>query len=310
MLSRVADAIFWIARYVERTKVESTFLHTNYVAIQDNAIHNNWLLVMEKYGNQSHISKMNKNQYQSPETLLHLITDKNNPASIVNNIMYARENARSVQDHITKEMWQMLNNFHHLIRNEKNEVSILNEDPIEVMDMVQQQCYLFAGTLDYTMDRGSGYYFLNIGKRMERVFQSIYILKIKLKEIDFNITDDANILSFRYVLYALSGNELFGKTYSGDMTIKNMLQFVLFNPVYTNSILYSLGRIRSNFVPLKEESTYATYSQIEYEIGRQISSFQYSKPDMENGRIFYQFLDEFENEMMMLSKRFSELYFG
>lgn len=132
-----------MARYMERTKIEATFLHTNYVAIQDNAISNNWKLVLQKYGDKEFMLKHGDRDYQSSETLLHLITDKENPSSIVNNVMYARENARSVQDHITKEMWQSLNNFYHTIRNEKNELAILNEDPIEVMDMLQQQCYLF-----------------------------------------------------------------------------------------------------------------------------------------------------------------------
>lgn len=50
MLSRVADAIFWMSRYMERTKMETTLLLTNYVAIQDNAIDNNWKLILDQYG--------------------------------------------------------------------------------------------------------------------------------------------------------------------------------------------------------------------------------------------------------------------
>ncbi len=310
MLSRVADAIFWMARYMERTKIEATFLHTNYVAIQDNAISNNWKLVLQKYGDKEFMLKHGDRDYQSSETLLHLITDKENPSSIVNNVTYARENARSVQDHITKEMWQSLNNFYHTIRNERNELAILNEDPIEVMDMLQQQCYLFSGTMDYTMDRGSGYYFQNIGKRLERIFQAIHILTIKLKEIGNQVNEDANVLSFRYVLYALSGNELFGKTYRGDLNIRNIINFVLFDPVFTNSIHYSLGRLKTSIVPIRQDSTLIAYEHIEYEIGKLISNFTYSKPDIQDGEKLLQYLHDLEKEMTKWSAHFSTLYFG
>jgi uncharacterized alpha-E superfamily protein len=310
MLSRVADAIFWLSRYMERTKIEVTFLHTNYVAIQDNAIDNNWKLIIEKYGDKRFLEKNSKDHYKASETLLHLLTDKNNPASILNNVMYARENARSVQDNITKELWQMLNNFHHTIRNEKNDSILRNEDPVEVLDMIQQQCYLYSGTLDYTMDRGPGYFFLNVGKRIERTLQSIQILKIKLKEIHFNLDDDSKTLSFRYVLYALSGNELYGKTYRGALTIRNIVNFVLFSPVFTNSVQYSLGRIRSSLNPLKEESKPDAFSQVDFEIGRIISSFTYSKPDLQDGKQLAEYLDQLEKEILMFSARFSKLYFG
>ena len=55
MLSRVADSIFWMSRYMERTKAETTLLSSNFVAIQDNAITSNWHLILEEYGNKKFI---------------------------------------------------------------------------------------------------------------------------------------------------------------------------------------------------------------------------------------------------------------
>ena len=103
MLSRVADTIFWMSRYMERSKMETTLLYSNYVAIQDNAIDDNWRFILDHYGNKTFL-KPNKNHiYHTSESLIHLISDRNNQSSIVNNITLARENARSIQDHITKK---------------------------------------------------------------------------------------------------------------------------------------------------------------------------------------------------------------
>ena len=60
MLSRVADTIFWMSRYMERSKMETTLLYSNYVAIQDNAIDDNWRFILDHYGNKTFL-KPNKN---------------------------------------------------------------------------------------------------------------------------------------------------------------------------------------------------------------------------------------------------------
>ncbi len=310
MLSRVADAIFWMSRYMERTKMETTLLYSNYVAIQDNAIDDNWRFILEYYGDKAHIDAKKQPVWLTSESLIHMISDKNNPSSIINNIMYARENARSVQDHITKELWQTLNNYYHIVRDDKTMHQLQSGDPVEVMDTIHAQCYLFYGTLDNTMDRGPGYFFMNVGKHLERSLQSIQVLMIKIKEVKYNLSDEGDLTSFRYVLYALSGYELYGKTYRGEISSVNIVNYVLYNPVFTHSVFYSLDRVKSNFASLKEESTSMAYAQIEFEIGRLMSNFTYNKPDLNDGKKLYAHLEELNQNINNLSMLFSKLYFG
>lgn len=306
MLSRVADSIFWMSRYMERTKAETTLLSSNFVAIQDNAIIGNWHLILEEYGIKKFIET---NQINSKNSLIHLILDKNNPSSLSNNVMYGRENARSIQDHITKELWQSLNSFYHFIKSDKNEYLIKYEDPLELMDSINNYCYNFYGVLDNTMDRGAGYYFMNVGKHLERAIQSLIILSIKLKEIDYKFSDNGGI-SFRYVLQALSGMEFFGKTYRGEVSSQNIIHFVLFNPLFSHSVMYSLDRVHNNFKNLKEYSTYETFSIIDYEIGKLISNFTYSNPDLNDAKNLYIYIENLKSQINNLSSLFSKLYFG
>lgn len=310
MLSRVADAIFWMSRYMERTKMETTLLYSNYVAIQDNAIDENWRFILEYYGDKELVSNQKNQVWLTADSLSHLISDKNNPLSIVNNIMYARENARSIQDHITKELWQTLNNYYHMVRDEKMKDQIFKGDPVEVMDVIHAQCYLFYGTLDSTMDRGPGYYFMNVGKHLERALQTIQVLLIKIKEGNYNLVDETELVSFRYLLYALSGYELYGKTYRGAISATNIIDYTLFNPIFTHSVFYSLDRIKHNFKLLKQESTPAAFSQMEFEIGKLISNFTYNKPDIKDGKKLYLYLEELHQNIVNISNLFSKNYFG
>ena len=88
MLSRVADSIFWMSRYMERTKSEIKLLQTNYVALQDNAIKDNWKFIVEQYGSKDVLKNNDFKNWSYSDALIYLITDKDNPSSIINNIFY------------------------------------------------------------------------------------------------------------------------------------------------------------------------------------------------------------------------------
>ena len=103
MLSRVANSICWIARYMERTNGMLRLIRTNYISSQDEVADFSWQSILRLYSDlpSSQTSQINNH---SPKVLEHLILDLNNTASVCNNIYRSRENAREAQDHITKEI--------------------------------------------------------------------------------------------------------------------------------------------------------------------------------------------------------------
>src|SRR5690349_11009481 len=118
MLSRVADSLFWMSRYMERTDGILRMLKINYASSQDDMHEFSWKPVLRifSYLDEERAAAMAS---QSRTVLQYMITDKENRNSVLNIVTRARENARSVQDHITKELWQCLNDFYHTIRNEQ-----------------------------------------------------------------------------------------------------------------------------------------------------------------------------------------------
>jgi len=97
-----------------------------------------------------------------------MITGKDNPNSIINIITLARENARSVQDHLTKDLWQCLNEYYHLVHDKRLISSLKKGDPVSVLDELIKQVMLYYGIGEVTMERGEGRSFMNIGKYLER----------------------------------------------------------------------------------------------------------------------------------------------
>src|SRR5450432_2275758 len=202
MLSRVADSLYWMSRYMERTDGILRMLKINYASSQDDLHDFSWAPVLEIF------TYLEDEQYaaignDSRTVLQYMVTDKENPNSVFNIVTHARENARSVQDHITKELWQCLNDFYHTVRNQKLVEWLDKEDPVTILDILIKQGLLYYGTADITMARGEGYCFLNIGKFLERGVQSADILDVKFSDLNYDLAK-TDTMYWKYMILSIS----------------------------------------------------------------------------------------------------------
>src|SRR6185295_11734761 len=147
MLSRVADSLFWMSRYMERTDGMLRMLKVNHHSSQDDRDDFTWRPVLKIFStlSEEEIVGIERN---GRKVLQYMVVDRENPNSVLNMVTIARENARSVQDNITKELWQSLNEFYHAMRNEKLEVALQYEDPLTVLDSLVRQGMLYYGVAD------------------------------------------------------------------------------------------------------------------------------------------------------------------
>jgi uncharacterized alpha-E superfamily protein len=205
-----------------------------------------------------------------------MITDKGNPNSLYNIITKARENARSVQDHITKELWQCLNEFFHIIRDEKLIERLNTEDPISVLDELIKQCLVYYGTVEITMARGEGNSFMNIGKYLERAIQSADILDVKFSNLNYDTEKTTDTIYWKYLLLSLSGFELYLKTYRSGFDPANVVEFIMLNNEFPRSVLYSIIRMHRFFERFKNEKNIESFNKIHFMMGRIKSNIQYS----------------------------------
>ena len=166
MLSRVAESLYWMSRYMERTDGVLRMLKINYTASLDDINEFSWTPVLQIFTTAD--APVNTGPMDSRAVLQYMVSDKENPNSVLNMVTLARENARSVQDHITIELWQCLNDFYHTIRKERLPRLLQEEDPVSVLNALIKHGIIYYGTLDSTMSRGEGNTFLNIGKFLER----------------------------------------------------------------------------------------------------------------------------------------------
>lgn len=303
MLSRVAENMFWMSRYMERTNIHLRSLQSVYIASQDGTP----ILPWEDLCKQYHF-EASEMCGEAGQVLRKIVFDHALDASLVNNVFRARENARSAQDHITKELWQSFNDFHHLMRDENLKFQIEHRDPITVLDQLVRQCMLYYGIVSNSMFRLEGYYFLRIGELIERALFCLMLLERQLLLTDMSKPDSADASSWRYLLISLSGYEHYLRSNAGTLNPESIYKQILFEPNFPHSILYALQQITVFCNKLSPESQDQPQNPVLFALGKTIAHVRYSEvAPTTKDRI--EFLEKLRTHIYQLIAAFDEHYF-
>ncbi|MFI5155815.1 MAG: alpha-E domain-containing protein [Chitinophagales bacterium] len=308
MLSRVADSLYWMSRYIERTDGILRMLKINYASSQDDLSEFSWGPVLRTF---TYLDEEEANAivHDSRAVLQFMVTDKENPNSVVNIVTHARENARSVQDHITKELWQCLNDYYHTVRDEHLIQKLYREDPVTILDVLIRQGLLYYGITDITMARGEGYAFLNIGKFLERSVQSADILDIKFSDVDYDFSK-TDTMYWKYLLLSISGYELYLKTYRGGFDSRNVVEQIVLNRDFPRSVEYSVSQLHRYFQRLQSDRNLEGFRKIDFMIGKVRSSVKYSTVDAILEQGLHAYLRSLKEELYEVGNAFNQYYFA
>jgi uncharacterized alpha-E superfamily protein len=309
MLSRVAASFYWLSRYIERSDGMLRMLKINYASSQDTVQEFTWEPVIRIFAgiNGAEIEKL---ENDSRAVLKYMVTGKNNPNSILNIITLARENARGVQEHIPKDLWQCLNEYYHTVKDSRLERSLQREDPIGVLDVLIKQVMLYYGTAEITMERGEGRSFMNIGKYLERAIQSVDILDTKFSSISDNPDLLTDTTYWKHLLLSLGGYELYLKTYREGFEAENVLEQVALNNDFPRSVIYSVNNIHRYFDRLKNDSNVDTFREMSFQIGRLQSRIKYSSVKSIRTEGLHGFLTQTRSELHGIGNSLNEYYFA
>jgi uncharacterized alpha-E superfamily protein len=302
MLSRVADSVFWMARYMERTDNVLRILRTHYIASQDEILDFDWKKLTKALSTDMSALEGMELTYQN--ALRHLVLDKDHDASVCTNVVRARENARSVQDYITKELWQCLNDYYHLVRSPQTEELLLHHDPVTAFDHLAKESTLFYGTVDITMNRGEGYTFVSLGKYIERSLQALNVLELKLSD------QVAEAVKWKYLLYSLSGYEFHTKFYKNALQTEEVIHQVLFNSQFPHSVIYSLQQAERYFKRLDSISIPDNFGALSFMIGKAVNDLRYSAQDLKQKDNLQELLNATRQNIISFSNQLAKLYFG
>lgn len=311
MLSRIADSMFWLNRYMERSDGLLRSVKTYYILLLDKGINGDisWRTVLETFvsHNEEEIKLLENN---TDASLYKLLLDTNNHNSLKVLMQYSRENARGMQDHITKEVWEHVNYMYHQINQLSAENDLQGSTAIKNINDLIQNCTLFNGVCEATMPRGMGWDFMNLGKFIERCFITINLSKIYFSCIGYELENEKDILFWRPFLLSLSGYELHLKTYHSSNYNHNVLHQAIFNENFPRSILYSLTRIQRYFSHITEGNQSPEKEKLIKSLGWLVSKVKYTDFDSLNHLTLQQFFEDIKKELFLFSNSITQTFFS
>jgi Uncharacterized protein conserved in bacteria len=310
MLSRIADSMFWLNRYMERSDGLLRSVKTYYILLLDKGVNGNisWHIVLDTFlsHNQDETALL---ENDTNEALNKLLLDTGNPNSLKVLIQYSRENARGMQDHITKEVWEQVNFMYHQI-NQLSESGLQGANAIKNINDLSQGCTLFNGVCEATMPRGMGWNFMNLGKFIERCFITINLSRAYFSCINYQLENEKDILFWRPFLLSLSGYELHLKTYHSSNYNHNVLHQAIFNENFPRSILYSLIRIQRYFSHVTESNQSPEKEKLIKSLGWLVSKVKYTDFDSLNHLTLQHFFEDIKKELFVISNSIAQTFFS
>lgn len=305
MLSRVANNLIWLERYMERGSGILSLLKVNYFANQDAPELFSWTPIIENYNT----SDFDFRTEDAIESIQFMVFDAKNPNSLLNLVTKARENARSVQEHISRELWVCVNNYYLFLTATDLPKQLYAQDPIQFLDRLKGYHLIYNGNTDTTQERGSSYYFMNVGKYLERVILISDFTALKLAEIA-NTTDRLEQdLYWKNLLLSVGGYRLYLKTYKSSFEANNFIELIFQNKLFPRSLYYcinKLGRHINQLIITNELEKNNT----EFLLGKLESDIKYTTIESINEQGLDNFIEKIKEDIKNISFSINTVYFS
>ena len=308
MLSRVANNLFWMDRYMERSYGLLNLIKTNYNSTLDTGDYSSWNNIQKTYMG-IYKSKPNDEYLDTISIINTMLFDSENPNTMSNIVIRARENARSVQEHISRELWLSVNKYYLHISDVNLSINFRNSDPIEFVNEMLQFNHIYYSVADITQERGNAYCFMNLGKYLERVVQSIEFLSLRI--INLNDKDQKLSESFfwKNLLISIGGYQLYVKTYKSIFNVENIIEMIAINENFPRSIRYSIIKLYTHIERLNNYNK-LNDRQLLFHVGKLKNSLQYSTIESIKKIGLQKFLDEIKHDLNNISLHINKIYFS
>jgi uncharacterized alpha-E superfamily protein len=243
MLSRVAESLYWMARYIERAEDLTRLLAVNFNALLDTQPEvalQGWqpLVIMsgdEALFNESYPAATAR------AVMDFMLWDPINPNAVAACINRARENARSVREQISSEMWEHINRLYFIIREADRESVLAN--PTEFFGEVRDGSQAFQGITTATLTHGEAFRFIQLGTHLERADKTARILEAKYMYIEKLARDSAETaLQLIALLRSCSAFEPYRRAAKGELSIELVVDYLLLDRTFPRAVLFCLNQ--------------------------------------------------------------------
>jgi uncharacterized alpha-E superfamily protein len=312
MLSRVANSIYWMSRYVERAENAARFIDVNLQLVLDAppGQEQQWQPLVNATGDQADFAA----RYGAPtqDNVIQFLTfDPQNPNSILSSLRCARENARSVREIISSAMWLQLNKFYLMIKDAA--AAPLDLDmTTEFMGEVRLASHAFNGITDATMTHGTGWHFSQIGRMLERADQTTRFLDMKyyiLLRSPEEVGTPFDHIQWGALLRSVSAFEMYCKRH-GRISPRGVIDFLMLDREFPRSVQFCVKSARDSLHLISGTPQNSFRSAPEKLLGRLCSDLAFAAVDDIIHVGLHEYIDGLQTKLNLTGEAIVERFFA
>jgi len=288
LLSRVADSLYWMSRYLERAEHTTRLLDVNLNLMLDESATSSdhrWQRLVQALGKPRRI-RWNGDPYELARTLTF---DVNNKSSVLSCIIRARENSRHVREQISTEQWHRLNSLYlEVTRPELQSVMHAealqdnSETPAAFLQQVMEAVHQFQGVTDSTMSHGEGWHFIQVGRYLERATATAMLLEAYHEDLwsqPDRLPEGNEYLEWMGLLRSATAFEAYCKVYTADLTPERILEFLLLDPEFPHSLRFSIDSLQTALEAIQRNSGKSRAEELHRIAGRLSAKLGFASVD-------------------------------
>ncbi len=312
MLSRVANSIYWLGRYLERTENYARFIDVNFNLMLDlpGDLEEQWEPLIKATGDDG-IYRSKFEKFNKKEVIYFLAFDTDNPNSIISSVTAARENARIIRENLTKETWEKLNETYHFVKKGAEKREWKKEDPRAFFESIKNQILLLYGLADNTVARTEGWYFRQLGLFLERADKTSRILDVKyhilLPSVD-EIGSPLDFLHWMALLKSVTAFNTYRRLY-GNIDPSGVVEFLVLNKYFPRSVFYCLKEAENCLFKISGSNGSGFSNSAEKAMGELRSKLEFDDVNdvIENG--LHEYLENLLVKINKISDKIDDNYF-
>jgi uncharacterized alpha-E superfamily protein len=262
MLSRIAESLFWIGRYIERSDGTARILDVHLQLlledpwIEENLACRSLLRVMgTEVDDDAEVTRA--------DVLNLLAVDRSQPASIAYSLAAARENARRAREVVSTELWEVLNTTRARMPRK-----VASDKVHEFFAWVRERAALAVGIIESSTSRDEAWSFFTLGRSIERADMTARLLATR------SLTE-ASGPSWTTILRSVGAYEAYLRTYRGVPSARNAAEFLLLDRQFPRSILFSVTRAEQCMRDLDRGDRVGVTDQAQRLLGQIRSELEY-----------------------------------
>ena len=311
LLSRVAESLYWINRYLERAENISRFVEVSEAMALDcpPGSVEPWLSLVDVTGDRE-LFNLRFPERNQDDVINFLIRDRLNPNSIISCINMARENARQIRDVITSEMWEQINTLYWNLQ--EGEL-FWNQPGQEQLSEIRRGCQLFYGITDATLSKDLSWQFSMLGRLIERADKTSRILDVKyyllLPSLDElgGVLDELQWIS---LLRSAGAYQMFRKAEQNSIRPNAVARFLLLDPVFPRSVRFCLDGINETLKVIESNPIPEEPTQLECMRGLLNAKWSYVRIENIMGNGLHEAIDKLQIDLNKLHNLIHKKYFS